>query len=104
MASSLCELTLVVPRRVEQLLVECLERQEEGAVTGYTLLHGQGHGSGLSPSSGAERVRGAAAVTMLVLVLPPPRAEDLLQAIRRELPVPHLAFWIKPVSDYGVLV
>lgn len=102
MDPTLCKLTLVVPRRVQQSVLDVLDRHDP-PLTGYTLLPGEGRSSGLVPATGAEKVRGAVEIAMILLVLPEQRVPAILDAIRLCCAAPHIAFWTEPVRDYGVL-
>lgn len=103
MAAPLCKLTLAVPRKATQSVLDVLEHRDP-PLTGLTIIEGEGRSSGLTPSSGAEKVRGAVAVTLLIVIVPEALVEGVLTLIKEECPAPHLAFWTEPVSDYGVLV
>ena len=73
------------------------------AIGGFTTVDVEGHGFDFSSASLGERVRGRVERQMLLAVLPRTLASSLLDTISQELPVPHMAFWLEPVLEFGRL-
>ena len=103
MGSNLCKLTLVYPPKSEDALVNFL-LDREPAIPGFTTWHGAGHGLGFDSASIAERVEGQVARRLLIVLLDPSQADTLIEDIRSALPIPHLMYWIEPVSSAGRLI
>lgn len=72
-------------------------------IGGFTTFKAEGHGIDFSSASVAERVRGRVERAVLVAVLPRVRAHDVLEAVRQNLAVPHVAYWLEPVLEVGRL-
>lgn len=97
-----CKLTLVYPPASESALVELLLALEPAA-PGFTTLRAVGHGHSFEGASHAERVGGQVARNLMVSILPRMQAGQVLERIRAEAPVPHLAYWLEPVLAAGRL-
>jgi hypothetical protein len=102
MDQSLCKLTLVYPPDIADHLVE-LVLGIEPPVRGFTTFAAEGHGFDFSKATVRERVRGRVERCVLMAVMPRPRASQLLELLRRKIPVPHLAYWLEPVLEVGRL-
>lgn len=70
-------------------------------VAGFTTFAAEGHGMSFDTASVGERVRGRVKRTVIMAVLPRVRAERLVEIVRREIAVPHMAYWIEPVLACG---
>lgn len=70
-------------------------------VSGFTTFAAEGHGMSFDTASVGERVRGRVKRTVIVAVLPRSEAERLIEIVRREVAVPHMAYWIEPVLACG---
>lgn len=76
----------------------------EPRIGGFTTFRAEGHGFSFSGASTAENVRGRVERRVLMAVMRQERIPAVLEAIRRKLPVPHLAYWLEPVLEVGRLV
>ncbi|MFM9735906.1 DUF3240 family protein, partial [Streptomyces niveiscabiei] len=70
---------------------------------GFTTWHAEGHGMGFSNSSLQEQLRGRVDRAVLLTVMRRTSVEPLLQHVRLAIPIAHLAYWIEPVDQMGVL-
>ena len=102
MAQQLCKLTLVFPPSVEEKIIELLLTADP-PLGGFTTWSADGHGLDFSDATGAERVRGRVSRSVMALVIPRSRLPSLLETIRMKVNVPHLAYWVEPVEDFGRL-
>ena len=100
MGAALCKLTLVYPPASEESLLAVLDAIDP-PLPGYTTWKGAGHGADFRGSNASERVRGRADRCCLVAVFEEARAADVMQTIKEEAPIPHMMFWIEPVSAAG---
>lgn len=75
----------------------------EPPVRGFTTFAAEGHGFDFSRATVRERVRGRVERCVLMAVMPRPRASQLLEVLRRKIPVPHMAYWLEPVLEVGRL-
>lgn len=102
MGADLCRLTLVYPPVSETALVELI-LSVDPPLPGFTTWRGAGHGHGFEEATHGERVSGRVSRGVLTSIMPRATAEMMLERIRSEAPVPHLAFWIEPVLAAGRL-
>jgi len=102
MVTDLCRLTLVYPPAAEGALLGVL-MSVEPALPGFTTWRGAGHGFGFEGASHAEKVSGQVARGILTSIMARPLADQLLETIREQTPIPHLAYWIEPVLAAGRL-
>lgn len=102
MDAALCKLTLVFPRSVEETIIAALQEPSLG-LRGFTTWHAEGHGMGFANSSFQERLRGRVDRAVLLTVMRRASVELLLQNVRLAIPIAHLAYWIEPVEQMGVL-
>jgi hypothetical protein len=102
MVTDLCRLTLVYPPASETALVSMLVSMEP-PLPGFTTWRGAGHGLGFDHATHAERVSGQVNRGLLTSIMPRGVADRVLEQIRQETPIPHLAFWIEPVLAAGRL-
>lgn len=100
--SNLQRLTLVFPPAVEERLLELLLEQEP-PLPGFTVVAADGHGADFATASLREQVRGRVARRMLLMVLPAERIEQLVAVLRKDLPNPHVTWWVEPVLAFGRL-
>ena len=70
-------------------------------VAGFTTFAAEGHGMSFDTATVGERVRGRVQRTVIMAVLPRERAEQLVEIVRQEIAVPHMAYWIEPVLACG---
>lgn len=93
-------LTLVLPRSLEEALVDHLLEHPEW-VPGFTTCPVDGHGHGVVYRASAEQVRGRVARVMVQIVTESDKAEALLTHLRESLRSPEIAWWTVPVSGFG---
>lgn len=98
-----CKLTIVCPPEVEERIFDLLLAPEI-ADGGFTTLAAEGHGHSFDNASAGERVRGRVKRTMIVLVLPVLRVDTVLDRLRKDVPVAHIACWTEPVEGFRRLV
>jgi len=103
MVTDLCRLTLVYPPASEAALVSLLLNADP-PLPGFTTWRGSGHGLGFDSATHAERVSGQIDRGLLTSILSRAAADQILERIRDETPIPHLAFWIEPVLAAGRLI
>lgn len=75
----------------------------EPPLPGFTTWVADGHGLGFSNASIGERVRGRVKRAILVAVMQRKTADEMLQIIKIEVPVPNITYWIEPVETFGHL-
>lgn len=75
----------------------------EPPVRGFTTFAAEGHGFDFSNATVRERVRGRVERCVLMAVMPRARTSQLLELVRRKIPVSHMAYWLEPVLDVGRL-
>lgn len=102
MVTDLCRLTLVYPPAAEGALLGVLLAVEP-ALPGFTTWRGAGHGFGFEGASHAEKVSGQVARGIVTSIMARPLADQLLETIREQAPIPHLAYWIESVLAAGRL-
>lgn len=99
---SLARLTLVFPPVLEARVVQLLLDQEP-PLPGFTIIDAEGHGADFARASVREQVRGRVARKLLMLVLPRPRADALIDRLHADLVNPAVAWWLEPVLAFGRL-
>ncbi|MBY0225024.1 MAG: hypothetical protein CTY20_14655 [Hyphomicrobium sp.] len=100
MDQSVCKLTIVCPPAAGDNIAELMLGLDP-PVAGFTTFAAEGHGLSFDTASVGERVRGRVKRTVIVAVLPRMTAERLVEIVRREIAVPHMAYWIEPVLACG---
>jgi hypothetical protein len=102
MEEQICRLTLVYPRSLEETIIELLLTADP-PLGGFTTWAADGHGLDFSDATVAERVKGRVSRSVMVLVMPRSRLPALLEDVRTKAGVPHLAYWVEPVEEFGRL-
>jgi hypothetical protein len=102
MEEQICKLTLVYPPSIEELIIELLLNADP-PLKGFTTWGGDGHGLDFSDATVAESVRGRVRRNVMVLVIVRSRLPSLLETIRVNVGVPHLAYWVESVEHFGRL-
>ncbi|MGE5089772.1 MAG: DUF3240 family protein [Candidatus Levyibacteriota bacterium] len=87
---------------LEDALVECL-LENDPPLPGFTVQHGDGHGSDFEHASLRERVRGRIARSVLSMVLPAERVAEVLAQLRARLAGADVRWITQPVHDHGTL-
>lgn len=95
-----CCLTLVLPRALEEELVDHLLEHPEWA-PGFVIAQVEGSGRTVPLSGVAERVRGRSARVQVQAVMNRADADALVDDLRRALPSAEVAYWIQPVLQFG---
>jgi Protein of unknown function (DUF3240) len=95
-------LTIVAARQLEQELLDYLSEQRD-LVSAFTVAAAQGHGVGVVLPSTAEQVKGRAERIVIVLVLEPAAAQELLKRLKAAYAGANLAYWITPLLEFGVI-
>jgi hypothetical protein len=70
-------------------------------LSGFTTWTAEGHGFGFGDATVSERVRGRVKRSVIVAVLDPAVAADLLDLIAKKSAVAHLTYWTEPVDGFG---
>lgn len=93
-------LTLVLPRSLEEQIVDHLLRHPEwvGSFTAYGV---DGHGSPHSIATSAEQVRGRAGRVQLDILIDAAHALHLVSHLKRELPSADVTWRVCPVIACG---
>lgn len=97
----LIRLTLIFPPALEEAISELLASQPEKL--GFTLLHGEGHGSDFARASQAERVRGRVERCLLWLILEKGKEAHILHLLKTHCDNHDIHWWSEPVIAHGRL-
>lgn len=100
METTVCKLTLVVPTDATDRIVELILASDP-PVTGFTTWNAEGHGESFATASIAERVRGRVRRGVIVAIMDRARASSLVAEIGQKTPIPHMAYWMEPVLEFG---
>jgi hypothetical protein len=100
MSEALIKLTVVAPADLETPLVEAL-LEVETPIGAFTSMRVAGHGESFADASTTERVSGRAARVMIVAIVSPALAKIAIERLKTRLHVPHAAWWVEPVLDFG---
>lgn len=95
-----CILTLAMPVKIEEAVVEHLQAHPEW-VSGFSVTRAEGFGSGAPLNTMFEQVKGRASRCLVTLLMSHANAQELLQSLRMEFRNPHVAYWITPVIEFG---
>jgi len=95
-------LTLIVPRTLRDDLFDYLSEQTD-LVPGFTASDAAGHGPEVRLHTAAERVKGHADQVVVRVILPTIDAERLIEQLRIAFAGTRLAYWILPVTDFGII-
>jgi len=96
----LCKITLLVPASGTDRIVE-LMLASEPLLSGFTMWSADGHGESFKSAAIAEQVRGRVERTVFMAVMERLRAKALIEEIGKKAPIPHMAYWIEPVLEFG---
>lgn len=95
-----CLLTLAIPADLEEEVLDHLSSHREW-VSGFSVIHAEGVGSGAQLRSTLEQVRGRARRRLIQLLM---RAEDvqpLIESLRGDFSTPEMAWWTAPINGFG---
>ena len=95
-----CLLTIVVPRALEENLVDHLLEHPEWVI-GFTTSPVEGHGQAVKRYGIAEEVRGRSRRVQIQSVINSADAHSLIAHLKESLPNPEVAYWIVPVQEFG---
>jgi hypothetical protein len=95
-------LTLIVPRQLCDEMFDYLTEQTD-LVSGFTALHGAGHGAEVRLHTAAERVKGNADQAMVQIVMARSDAGRLLDRLRGPFAGTKIVYWATPVTEFGAL-
>lgn len=95
-------LTLIVPHQLRDEVFDYLIEQTD-LVSGFTALHGTGHGAEVRLHTAAERVKGHADQTAVQIVLAGNDASRLLDRLRASFAGTKLVYWTMPVTEIGTI-
>ena len=98
---SLLRLSVLFPPGLEEPITEAISA--DASMTGFTLLHAEGHSSDFSRASSAEQVRGRIQRRVLWMVVEADRVEDVLQLLRTHVDSHDVRWWTEPVLAMGRL-
>lgn len=103
MSSPDCCLTLIIPKALEENLIDLLLEHEALAgefITGAV----EGHGAHVTYQDNAERVRGRARRVQINVVLQRVQAQTLIDDLKRALPGADVVYWMTPISEFGSFI
>lgn len=102
MDRSVCKLTIVCPPAAGDNIAELMLGLDP-PVAGFTTFAAEGHGMSFDNASVGERVQGRVKRTVITAVLPRQEADRLVEIVRQDVAVAHMAYWIEPVLACGRL-
>lgn len=97
-----CLFTLVLPRALEEELLDLL-RQQSDLVPGFSVLHGDGIGSQAPLTTTMEQVQGRARRVFIQIAM---RSDDvalLVARLREAMRAPQVSYWVVPLQTFGRL-
>ncbi len=97
-----CLLTLAVPAALEEDVLDLLRTLPHMA-PGFTLVPAQGMGAHIHLASSMEQVQGRARRVLVQLAIVQTQVEPLIDALRKALPTPQIAYWAAPLLAFGRL-
>ncbi|HZP88859.1 MAG TPA: DUF3240 family protein [Burkholderiales bacterium] len=95
-----CMLTIVVPKSLEEQLIDRLLEHSE-SVVGFTTTQVEGHGRAVKRHGIAEEVRGRSRRIQVQLVMNSEDAWLLLRDLKSDFANPEIAYWMLPISAFG---
>ena len=97
-----CLLTLAVPAALEEDVLDLLRTLPHMA-PGFNLVAAQGMGAHIHLASSMEQVQGRARRVLVQLAIVQTQVEPLIDALRKALPTPQIAYWAAPLLAFGRL-
>ncbi len=98
-----CCLTLIVPKALEDNLLDAL-LEHETLTMEFTTFEVEGHGRNVIYQSSAEKVRGRAHRIELKIIMHHVDAQTLLRDIKQALPRADIVYYMTPVTEFGSLL
>jgi nitrogen regulatory protein PII len=95
-----CRLSMVFPEALEENIIDHLLEHPELAC-GFTTAKVEGHGQGAVYRSTNEQVRGRARRVKMEVVMNNEDAQELVAHLKEALPTREIAYWIRPVHEFG---
>jgi hypothetical protein len=95
-----CILTLALPGDLEEEVLDQLARYPHW-LSGYSVTHAEGHGSGAQLRSTMEKVRGRSSRRLVQIVMDHAHVAPLIAALRESFQTPEIAWWTVPVNAFG---
>ena len=95
-----CCLTLIVPKALEENLVDLL-LEHEALADGFTASGVEGHGRNVVYQSSAEQVRGRAHQVKMQIIMRHADAQTLLHDIKQALPRANIVYYVTPLAEFG---
>ncbi len=97
-----CLLIIALPAAVEEEMLDHLSSHPEW-VSGFSITHAEGIGSGARLRSTLEQVRGRAKRRMIQVLLRQQHLEPLLEGLRTAFSSGEIAWWTLPILGFGRL-
>jgi hypothetical protein len=93
-------LTLILPRSLEEALIDALLRHPD-RIGPFTAHPAEGHGAPGAIVSPAEKVRGRTERVRIDILVDRERAPNLVTGLREEFRGAQVFWWLSPVLDAG---
>lgn len=97
-----CLLTLALPLALEEEMLDLL-REHHDLVSGFTVVHGQGIGSGVSLTTAMEHVQGRAQRVLVYAVMRDTDVAPLVARLGAVLKSHGVFYWAVPLQASGRL-
>lgn len=98
-----CCLTLIVPKALEENLLDLL-LEHEALGRGFITAEVEGHGRNATYQSSAEKVRGRTRQVEMKIILQHADTHTLLQDIKQAFPRANIMYYAAPVTELGSLL
>jgi len=95
-----CCLTLIVPKALEENLLDLL-LEHDALASDFTISEVAGHGRTVAYQSNAEKVRGHARQVQIQIIMQHADVQTLLHDIKQALPRVNIVYRITPVTEAG---
>jgi hypothetical protein len=95
-----CCLTLMLPKSIEETLVEHLLDHPEW-MRGFSTVDVSGHGAAGVAHTTAELVRGASRRVKVQIIMNRVDAAALIEHLRETLTSAEVTYWLTPVLEFG---
>lgn len=97
-----CLFTLVLPRALEEELLDLL-RQQSDLVPGFSVLHGEGVGQQAPLTTAMEQVQGRARRVFVQIAMRSEHVAPLVERLRAAMRAPQVSYWVVPLQAFGRL-
>lgn len=95
-----CQLSIALPAALEEELLDLLRAQEQW-VSGFSILHAEGYGTGAQQLSAIEQVRGRSRRRLVQILIQREFVEPLRTVIAARFSTSDMAWWLTPVLGFG---